>query len=147
MAVLTSRVLAGALLMGYCGHALAAKGVPDSVYCSPAECEVCVEYEHAEGGDRCLKCAIQSTDLCVDKSGAVWTPGAPHLATVKDDVDVYDKPVEPRSVIGIMRATSAAVILDYHPDGWCKLELKAFPAAHNGSGEGWIAQDHLEGCP
>lgn len=127
--------------------ALAVKASPPTVYCSPSRCEVCLEYEHTEAGDRCIKCTITSTELCLDKSGAEWKPGQTHYATVKNDVDVYDSPVKPRKIIGIMAGGSGTRILDYHPHGWCKLDLHAFPYAHKGSEEGWIAQDHLEGCP
>ena len=133
------------------GEAFAVKASA-AVYCSPAKCEVCIEYEHGANGDQCVKCTIRSTAQCLDKSGAEWSrPLKPHLATVKKEdvggVDVYDSPVKPRKVIGIMAAGSGARILDYHPDGWCKLNLEAFPDAHDGRRVGWIAQDHLEGCP
>jgi hypothetical protein len=144
--IVTSWTLAGTLLIE-AGQAFAVKAMPDTVYCSPSDCEVCVEYEHTESGDRCVKCTITTTDRCKAKSGAEWTPGTKHYATVKDDVDVYNSPVKPRKVIGIMSAGSGSVILDYHPDGWCKLDLGAFARAHDGSGVGWIAQDHLDGCP
>jgi hypothetical protein len=151
LAVLASWTLAELLLVGSFGEALAVKASPPTVYCSPSKCEVCIELEHTESGDRCVKCKITSTEYCLDKSGGEWTPpGKPHVATVKkedvDGIDVYDKPVEPRKVIGIMGPGSSAPILDYHPDGWCKLgDITAFLAG--GRSEGWIAQDHLEGCP
>jgi hypothetical protein len=143
--ILASWALAGGLLTTFFGEALAVKATPDTVYCSPSACEVCSEFEHTESGDRCVKCTITSTDKCVNKSGAEWTPGNPAYATVKDLVDVYNSPVKPRKVIGTMAAGNAARILDYHPDGWCKLDFKDFPDAH--ATEGWIAEDHLEGCP
>lgn len=59
-------------------------------------------------------------------------------ATTKDAVDVYDRPVEPRRVTGTMIAFSMGRILDYHPDGWCKLQGVA-----DGNKDGWVAQDHL----
>jgi hypothetical protein len=137
--------LAGLLLAASIGNAVAAKAALPSGYCSPSYCEVCVEREHTADGGRCLKCAMASTALCQTKVSAPWTPV--HYARAKDDVDVYNKPVEPRKVIGIMRVGSGTTILDYHPDGWCELDLAAFPEAHDGSGVGWIAHDHLEGCP
>jgi len=60
-------------------------------------------------------------------------------ATAKDEVDIYDSPVNPRHVIGSMIAFSMGRILAYHPDGWCKLQSVA-----PGSKDGWVAQDHLK---
>jgi hypothetical protein len=139
---LLTGVLATAGLASFCGAALAVKATPDTVYCSPSACEVCVEYEHTKNGDRCLKCEIRSTPYCLNKSGAEWQPGNPAWATAKDDVDVYDSPVKPRHVIGMMIALSRGIVLDYHPDGWCKLKQVG-----DGFRDGWVAQDHLDGCP
>jgi hypothetical protein len=144
---LTSGVLAGFLLVGSIGEALAVKASPPTVYCSPSACEVCIELEHTASGDRCVKCKITSTEHCLNKSSGEWKP---HMATVKKEdvggVDVYDRPVEPRKVIGVMGPGSAGVILDYHPDGWCKLgKITAF--LDGVRSEGWVAQDHLRGCP
>jgi hypothetical protein len=54
----------------------------------------------------------------------------------------YNSPVEPRRVIGIMRAGTGTSVLAYHRDGWCKLSLKAFIGR-----SGRVAADHLNGCP
>jgi len=63
-------------------------------------------------------------------------------ATTKDEVNVYDSPVNPRHVLGTMIAFSKGRILASHPDGWCKLQGVA-----PGYKDGWVAQDHLkESC-
>jgi hypothetical protein len=136
ISILASWGLAGCLLTLSFSEAFAVKATPDTALCSPASCRTCLEYEHTESGHRCVKCT--AIENC--------TP-ASRLAMVKDDVDVYNSPVEPRKVIGIMTAGSGAWILEHHPDEWCKLDLTAFPFAHDGSGVGWIAEDHLDGCP
>lgn len=142
LSVLASGVLAATGLASFCGAALATMAAPDTAYCSPTDCEVCVEYEHTENGDRCVKCEMASTPYCLNKSGAEWQPGNPHWATAKDAVDVYDSPVKPRHVIGMMIARSRGIKLDYHPDGWCKLKQVG-----DDDRDGWVAQDHLEDCP
>jgi hypothetical protein len=80
---------------------------------------------------------------------SLWLHGSGHagedpgnFATAKNDVDVYNRPVEPRKVIGMMRAGTGTNVLEYHPDGWCKLGLKAFIGR-----SGWVAADHLRNCP
>jgi hypothetical protein len=74
------------------------------------------------------------------------TPSTPaaQIATAAQDgpFDVLDSPVEPREKIGEMEALTQAPVLAHHPDGWCKLK----GVADNG-GDGWVAQDHLTGCP
>ena len=82
-----------------------------------------------------------------DKKAAPETPepkGSPpptkklgkrQMACANNDVDVYDSPVEPRNVTGVMSSRAKAAILERHPDGWWKLE-----------GYGWVAQDHLSKC-
>lgn len=62
------------------------------------------------------------------------------FATAKNDVDVYNSPVRPRQIVGMMRAGTRAKVLDQHADGWCKLRGVAAGA------DGWVAQDHLTGC-
>ena len=52
--------------------------------------------------------------------------GETNYATAKNDVDIYNSPVEPRIVIGILRAGTGTSVLAYHRDGWCKLSLKGF---------------------
>jgi hypothetical protein len=56
-------------------------------------------------------------------------------ACANNDVDVYDSPVEPRSVIGMMAAGTKAKVVQRHPDGWWKM-----------LGLGWVAKDHLTSC-
>jgi hypothetical protein len=59
-----------------------------------------------------------------------------------DDVDIYDSPVEPRKVIGMMEDDTSAPSLEHHPDGWCKIDtLKLFDGT---TGPGWVAEDHLK---
>lgn len=60
------------------------------------------------------------------------------FATAQNDVDVYNSPVEPRKVIGMMRAKTKATIVGRHQDGWCQLRGVA-----NDGGDGWVPQDHL----
>ena len=61
--------------------------------------------------------------------------------TAKGDVDIYNSPIPPRRVIGMMRGGTSAKIVASHPDGWCKLGGIA-----NGA-DGWVAFDHLTVCP
>jgi len=67
-------------------------------------------------------------------------------ATAKDDVDIYNSPVEPRGVIGMMFGNTKGQVLEHHQDGWCRLDQfeKTEPP---GIGSGWVAEDHLSGCP
>jgi len=67
--------------------------------------------------------------------------GTGNMTTAKEDVDVYDSPVEPRKVIGMMQGGAKAGVLGHHQDGWCQLQS---PAA--GVTAGWVADDHLSGC-
>lgn len=66
-------------------------------------------------------------------------------ATAKNDVDIYDKPVDdpasPRQVIGMMTAGNWGYVREYHPHGWCHLDILQ-PRIR-----GWVAQDHLTNCP
>ncbi|MGB3021739.1 MAG: hypothetical protein WBB50_06430 [Methyloceanibacter sp.] len=86
--------------------------------------------------------ATQASPKPIKRLGKKKLPADPRQegrwATTKNAVDVYDKPVEPRRVTGTMIAFSLGRILDYHPDGWCKLQGVA-----NGDQDGWVAQDHL----
>ena len=63
------------------------------------------------------------------------------MATAKNDVDIYNSPVEPRKVIGMMRGNSKASVLGHHQDGWCQLKAPA-----PGVATGWVADNHLRGC-
>jgi hypothetical protein len=65
----------------------------------------------------------------------VLKPTATKRACANNEVDVYDSPVEPRSVIGTMAAGARANVVQRHPDGWWKME-----------GFGWVARDHLTRC-
>jgi hypothetical protein len=66
----------------------------------------------------------------------------PSQVTANHDVDIYDNPIEPRQVIGMMEGDSSAPFLERHPHGWCKLDkLKLFDGT---TGPGWIAEDHLK---
>jgi len=59
-----------------------------------------------------------------------------------NDVEIYDVPVEPRKVIGVMRGNTWAIYLNYHPDGWC--QLRKFESTEPaGVSSGWVAEDHL----
>lgn len=65
----------------------------------------------------------------------------PKIVTAKNDVDVYDSPVIPRRVIAMMAGGTQSKFLEYHSDGWCKLDIPTPKVI------GWVAQDHLTGCP
>ena len=60
---------------------------------------------------------------------------AVQTACANNDVDVYDSPVEPRSVTGMMAGGAKAKILQRHEHGWWKMD-----------GYGWVARDHLSPC-
>jgi hypothetical protein len=62
--------------------------------------------------------------------------GRSNSGCAKNDVDVYDKPVEPRKVTGMMPGGTTGKITERHPDGWVKI-----------SGYGWIASNHFGKCP
>lgn len=122
------------LLLACSGSAFAMMASPPTVHCSWLECKTCVEAEGMpDGSKRCVKCGWIGLE-CKGRASA----------TIKNDVDVYDSPVEPRRVIGIMPGGQgqSTEILEYHPHGWCRLHLEAW-----GLGLGWIAHNHLEGCP
>ena len=63
------------------------------------------------------------------------------IAKAKNDVDVYNSPVEPREKYKdyFIKLGKAGKVLARHEDGWCKLA----GVAPDG-GEGWVAEDHLE---
>jgi hypothetical protein len=63
------------------------------------------------------------------------------MAQAKDDVDVYDSPVDPRAAYDnyFMREDTQGKVLARHEDGWCKLKGVA-----PGGGDGWVAEDHLQ---
>jgi hypothetical protein len=72
------------------------------------------------------------------------TPAAPppqKIATAKNDVDIYNSPVQPRNVIAMMRRGTQAPVLEYHTHGWCRLDIPSPKVI------GWVARDHLTGCP
>jgi uncharacterized protein YkwD len=49
--------LAGLMLIGPAGSALAVKASPPTVSCT-GQCEACIEMEHTDSGDRCVKCGV-----------------------------------------------------------------------------------------
>jgi hypothetical protein len=63
------------------------------------------------------------------------------LATAKNDVDIYNSPVSPRKVIAMMRGGTQGRVLEHHVHGWCKLEIPTSKVV------GWVARNHLTGCP
>jgi hypothetical protein len=75
------------------------------------------------------------------------SPPAQKTATAKNDVDIYKGPGGKFGTIKcqghrcVMRDQTTAPVLEYHPDGWCKLKGVADGA------DGWVAADHLSGCP
>jgi hypothetical protein len=75
------------------------------------------------------------------QNGQASGGGSGKMATAKNDVDIYNSPVEPRKVIGMMRGNSKAAVLGHHQDGWCQLQSPA-----PGVATGWVADDHLSGC-
>ena len=62
--------------------------------------------------------------------------GRSNTVCAKNDVDIFNSPVEPRNVIGMMNGGTKGTIVERHPDGWSKTQ-----------GYGWIANDHLGACP
>jgi hypothetical protein len=62
--------------------------------------------------------------------------GRNNTVCAKNNVDIYNSPVEPRNVIGMMNGGTKGTIVERHPHGWSKIQ-----------GFGWIANDHLGACP
>jgi hypothetical protein len=67
--------------------------------------------------------------------------GKANIVTAKNDVDVYNSPVQPRRVTTMMRRGTQAVSTENHRDGWCKLFYPPVGATVTG----WVAMDHLSG--
>ena len=119
--------------------AFAVVGEPPTVTCDPAQCQTCLEYSGPD--NRCLKCTHIEGCL-IDKGGPRSESPIGREAEAKNDVDIYDSPVEPRNVIGMMRKGQQVPVVELHPHGWAKLKFPAnsdFP----GGGLGWVANDHL----
>jgi hypothetical protein len=93
---------------------------------------------------------IQGMKDCMAAKAAAPPPPSPpaqKTATAKNDVDIYKGPGGKFGTIKcqghrcVMRDQTTAPVLEYHPDGWCKLKGVADGA------DGWVAADHLSGCP
>jgi hypothetical protein len=61
-----------------------------------------------------------------------------------NDVDIYDSPTEPRTVVGTMAQGQKAPYVESHPDGWAK--LAGVRDAQKAIGDGWVAEDHIQVC-
>jgi hypothetical protein len=131
--------LAALLLIASLDAVLAVVGEPPTVTCSAAECQTCLEYSGPD--NRCLKCT-RIEGCLIDKGG--WLPQSPiaRYGRAINDVDIYDSPVMPRKVIGMMRKDEEGPVMEQDPDGWAKLFLRPSPDFQSG-GNGWIAVDHL----
>jgi hypothetical protein len=70
-----------------------------------------------------------------------YTCAVGDTAEARNDVDVYDSPVEPRTKYEdyFIKGGMQAKVLARHQDGWCNLAGVA-----PGGGEGWVAEDHLK---
>jgi hypothetical protein len=139
---------------GSFGTALALEPSPPAVVWHRRHCQRCVEHSGAD--HRCVKCGSipgcgpqdgggdASGGSSAEKATGCPTGGqasAPSQATAINDVDIYNSPVRPRKVIGMMPSGSNAAFLERHPDGWCRLDkLHLFDGT---TGPGWIAEDHL----
>ncbi|MGD9502284.1 MAG: SH3 domain-containing protein [Methyloceanibacter sp.] len=75
-----------------------------------------------------------SENACVFKTYKKM--GRNNSVCAKNDVDIYNSPVEPRNVVGMMNGGTKGTIVERHPDGWYKIQ-----------GYGWIANNHLGSCP
>ncbi len=64
-----------------------------------------------------------------------------HGCRRRDDVDVYNSPVEPRAAYDnyFIKQGTKGKVLARHEDGWCQLNGVA-PSG----GDGWVAEDHLQ---
>ena len=78
---------------------------------------------------------------CASLASADYQCQVGSVAQAKDDVDVYDNPVEPRKAYDdyFIKEGTEGKVLARHEDGWCKLAGVA-----PGGGEGWVAEDHLQ---
>ena len=123
------------------GPAWAVLGEPPTVTCDVEQCETCLEYSGPD--KRCLKCT-RIEGCLIDKGGGPRSESPiAREAEAKNDVDIYDSPVEPRKVIGMMRKDQEVPVFEMHPDGWAKLKFPATPDFPSG-GFGWVANDHLK---
>ena len=70
-----------------------------------------------------------------------YTCAVGSMAEARDDVDVYNSPVEPRAAYEnyFIKEGTKGKVLARHEDGWCKLDGVA-PSG----GDGWVAEDHLK---
>jgi hypothetical protein len=124
-----------------------------------AECSVACSKEHkcqawtwSKQIKRCwLKNAVPVAilnDCCISgvKSKVIFAPGkvlkAIGPAKVDHDVEIFDSPVEPRKVIGMMLAGAQGRAMQHHGDGWCRLEAidRTDPPSVKA---GWVADDHF----
>ncbi len=128
----------GLLRVGSSHTALATVNKPPTVTCPAEECLTCLEYSGAD--NRCLKCG-PIMNCGINKTGLPKSPIA-RYGRALHDVDIYDSPVQPRKVIGMMRKDQEGPVMALHPDGWAQLYLRASPDFRSG-GNGWVANDHL----
>lgn len=124
-----------------------------------AECSVTCSKEHkcqawtwSKQINRCwLKDAVPVAilnDCCISgvKSKIVKVMGkvikAIGTAKVDHDVDIFDRPVAPRRVLGTMLAGANGRAVEHHQDGWCRLENidRSDPPTLKA---GWVADDHF----
>jgi hypothetical protein len=119
--------------------ALATVGTPPTVTCDAAQCETCLEYSGPD--NRCLKCT-HIEGCSINKGGGLPRSPIARYGRAIHDVDIYNSPVEPRKVIGMMRTDDEGPVMEQHPDGWSKLYLPALADFPSG-GNGWVANDHL----
>ncbi len=70
-----------------------------------------------------------------------YTCAVGDMAEARDDVDVYNSPVEPRAAYEnyFINQGTKGKVLARHEDGWCQLNGVA-----PGGGDGWVAEDHLK---
>lgn len=70
-----------------------------------------------------------------------YTCAVGSMAEARDDVDVYNSPVEPRAAYEnyFINQGTKGKVLARHEDGWCQLNGVA-----PGGGDGWVAEDHLK---
>ncbi len=118
---------------------LATVATPPTVTCDAAQCETCLEYSGPD--NRCLKCG-PIEGCSINKGGGLPKSPIARYGRALHDVDIYDSPVEPRKVIGMMRTDDEGPVMAQHPDGWSKLYLPRLPDFPSG-GNGWVANDHL----
>lgn len=125
--------------IGWPGGGWARVATPPTVTCDAAQCLACLEYSGPD--NRCLKCG-PIEGCSINKGGGLPQSPIARYGRALHDVDIYDSPVEPRKVVGMMRTGDEGPVMAQHPDGWSKLYLPALRDFPSG-GEGWVANDHL----